>query len=209
MSTPSFRRLAGPMMPLPVHHVDTDQIIPASFLKTTERAGLGRGLFAGWRNLPTGEPDPGFVLNDPVYGQAKILVAGDNFGCGSSREHAPWALLDHGFNAVISSSFADIFRSNALKNGLLPVEIPATDRDALMQLAQKDPGACVTIDLEACTLSRPGAEDIAFEVDAFSRQCLLDGVDTMGYLLARLPQIEAWEATHEPFLDTRTDQGSP
>ncbi len=203
MSAPTFHRVTATMMPLPIDHVDTDQIIPAEFLKTTERQGIGRGLFAGWRRLPSGQPNPSFVLNDPRYAEAKILVAGENFGCGSSREHAPWALIDHGFRAVVSSGFADIFRSNALKNGLLPVEIPAGERDALMAVAQERPSTEITIDLEACKLTDPKGKDFSFQVDAFSRRCLLDGVDTLGYLLNHLPTIEAWEATRSTPFDTR------
>ncbi len=204
MSAPTFGRVTAAMMPLPIDHVDTDQIIPAEFLKTTERQGIGRGLFAGWRRLPSGEPDPAFVLNDPRYAQAKILVAGENFGCGSSREHAPWALIDHGFRAVVSSGFADIFRSNALKNGLLPVEISAAERDALMITAQDQPTAQITIDLGTNTLIDPQGREITFQVDPFSRRCLLDGVDTLGYLLSHLPAIESWEREHPNSFDTRT-----
>ena len=202
MSAPTFHRVTATMMPLPVDHVDTDQIIPAEYLKTTERQGIGKGLFAGWRRLPSGQPDPSFVLNDPRHAGAQILVAGENFGCGSSREHAPWALIDHGFRAVVSSGFADIFRSNALKNGLLPVEIPAAERDALMTIAQDQPSTEITIDLEACKLIHPEGREIPFQVDAFSRRCLLDGVDTLGYLLSRLPAIEAWEGSQPTTLNT-------
>ena len=189
---PRFRVLRSTAAPLPVDHVDTDQIIPAEYLKTTSREGLGRGLFAGWR-FRDGEAVADFVLNREEHKNAKILIAGENFGCGSSREHAPWALLDHGFRAVISSSFADIFRSNSLKNGLLPVEVPADVRDRLLAQAQENPNAEIEVDLEQCILTSPDGESISFSVDAFSRNCLLEGVDTMGYLLARVPEIEAWE----------------
>lgn len=205
MSAPRFTTLKSTLAPLAVDHVDTDQIIPAAYLKTTSREGLGQGLFAGWRFVPGSErePDPGFVINRPEFVDAQVLVAGENFGCGSSREHAPWALLDFGFRAVISSSFADIFRSNSLKNGLLPVEVSAAVRDRLMRTAEQDPTATVEIDLEREILLAPDGEAIAFAVDPFSRRCLLDGVDTMGYLLSRLPQIEAWEATSPSDFDTR------
>lgn len=204
MSTPRFTRLHSSMAPLAVDHVDTDQIIPASYLKTTSREGLGRGLFAGWRYVSgTDQADASFVINRPEFQNAKVLVAGENFGCGSSREHAPWALLDHGFRAVVSSSFADIFKNNSLKNGLLPVEVEPGVRDRLLRRAEEDPAAQIEIDLERCVLTDPDGTEIPFEVDAFSRRCLLDGVDTMGYLLSRLPEIEAWEAATPSSFDTR------
>ena len=197
MSAPRFTTLRSSMAPLAVDHVDTDQIIPASYLKTTTREGLGRGLFAGWRL------EPSFVLNRPEFKSAQVLVAGENFGCGSSREHAPWALLDHGFRAVVSSSFADIFKNNSLKNGLLPVEVEASVRDGLLRRAEAEPTAQIELDLERCVLTDPDGVEIPFQVDAFSRRCLLDGVDTMGYLLARLPDIEAWEGAAPSTFDTR------
>ncbi|MEM1178316.1 MAG: 3-isopropylmalate dehydratase small subunit [Acidobacteriota bacterium] len=198
IQAPRFIRLTGAMAPLPVDHIDTDQIIPASYLKTTSREGLAAGLFAGWRG-----DGADFVLDDPRYAEAPILVAGENFGCGSSREHAPWALLDHGIRAVVSTRFADIFRSNALKNGLLPVVATGGLVDRLMTTAIDDPTAEATVDLEQQILRTPWGEDIAFTVDPFARRCLLDGVDALGYLRARLPAIESFEARHALPWDTR------
>ena len=174
---------------LPRDNIDTDQIIPARFLKVTDKTGLGRALFADWRYGPYGALQPGFVLNQPQAAGCRILVAGDNFGCGSSREHAPWALLDHGFQAVISTRIADIFRSNALKNGLLPVVL---DRDSHARLLAA-PGAEIRIDLAAQTVTLPGGGTASFQVDAFSRHCLLNGVDELGYLLSQDAAITAFE----------------
>jgi 3-isopropylmalate/(R)-2-methylmalate dehydratase small subunit len=195
-----IRTITGAVAPLPSINVDTDQIIPASYLKVIDKAGLGEGLFANWRwkNGRIGEPDSGFVLNRPEHREATILLAGDNFGCGSSREHAPWALLAGGFRAVLSTRFADIFRSNALKNGLLVVEIDRATSDALFAAVAADPASRVAIDLEAQTIALPDGSSVAFEIDPFARRCLLDGVDPLGYLLDRLPEIEAWERTQGP-----------
>ncbi|MEM8993506.1 MAG: 3-isopropylmalate dehydratase small subunit [Acidobacteriota bacterium] len=195
---PRFTRLTAAMAPLPIDHVDTDQIIPAAYLKTTVRDGLAAGLFAGWRG-----PGKCFVLDDPRYGRAEILVAGENFGCGSSREHAPWALLDHGIRAVVSTRFADIFRSNALENGLLPVVVPPEIQKRLMDTAHGDPDARTTIDLERQVLTAPWGESVPFEVDPFARRCLLDGVDALGFLLDQAPAIQAYEADRRPPYDTR------
>ncbi|MEO1368395.1 MAG: 3-isopropylmalate dehydratase small subunit [Acidobacteriota bacterium] len=195
---PRFTRLTASMAPLPVDHVDTDQIIPAAYLKTTVRDGLAAGLFAGWRG-----PGADFVLDDPRYRRAQILVAGENFGCGSSREHAPWALLDHGIRAVVSTRFADIFRSNALKNGLLPVVVPPEIQARLMDAARDDPDARTTIDLEEQVLTAPWGGSVPFEVDPFARRCLLDGVDALGFLLDQAPAIEAYEADRPAPYDTR------
>jgi 3-isopropylmalate/(R)-2-methylmalate dehydratase small subunit len=174
---------------LPQRDVDTDQIIPARFLKVTERGGLGKALFADWRYAEDGSPRPDFPLNRPETKSAQVLVAGANFGCGSSREHAPWALLDYGFRAVVSSSIADIFRANALKNGLLPVAVDAAVHERLLS----SPGAEVVIDLETRTL-RMGALCASFPLDAFARHCLMNGVDELGFLLSHLEEIAAWEA---------------
>ena len=175
---------------LPQSNVDTDQIIPARFLTVTTKAGLGKSLFADWRYLADGAPNPRFVLNQPQAAGAKILVAGDNFGCGSSREHAPWALVDYGFRAVISTSLADIFRNNSLKNGLLPIIVePAVHAWLLAH-----PGAEVTVDLQARELALPDGTRIAFPIEAFARHCLLNGTDELGYLLSRVPEIERYEA---------------
>jgi len=174
---------------LPRENVDTDQIIPARFLKTTDRRGLGKALFSDWRYDAVGAPRPDFVLNRPEAAGCRILVAGDNFGCGSSREHAPWALVDHGFQAVISTRIADIFRGNSLKNGLLPVVLDAQSHARLLAA----PGAEVTVDLEAQTVSLPGGGTATFTVDAFSRHCLLNGVDELGFLLSQEKAIAAYE----------------
>jgi 3-isopropylmalate/(R)-2-methylmalate dehydratase small subunit len=174
---------------LPSTNIDTDQIIPARFLTTTTRTGLGKQLFTDWRYNADGTPKPDFVLNRPEAQGCQFLVAGRNFGCGSSREHAPWALLDYGFRAVISTEIADIFRNNSLKNGLLPVVVDeATSRWLL-----EHPGAEIEIDLEACTLRLPGGVDVKFTIEAFARYCLLNGVDEFGFLLSKQPQIEAYE----------------
>jgi 3-isopropylmalate/(R)-2-methylmalate dehydratase small subunit len=174
---------------LPRENVDTDQIIPARFLKTTEKRGLGTALFSDWRYDAEGRPRPEFVLNRPEAEGCAILVAGDNFGCGSSREHAPWALVDHGFRAVISTRIADIFRNNALKNGLLPVVLEPA---AHARLAAA-PGARVRIDLAAQTVTLPDGTTASFPVDAFSRYCLMNGVDELGYLLSQEAAIAAHE----------------
>jgi len=175
---------------LPVENIDTDQIIPARFLTTTQREGLGRCLFHDWRFDEDGRPRPDFVLNQPAAAGCEVLVAGRNFGCGSSREHAPWALLDYGFRAVISTEIADIFRGNALRNGLLALVVPADVHEWLMG----HPGAAVTIDLETCRLEVGGKIDTTFEVEPFARYCLLNGIDPLGYLLSRMPEIECFEA---------------
>ena len=202
-----FDRFTGTLAPLPIQNVDTDQIIPASYLKVTDRSGLASGLFCRWRYRdgdPDGEEVPDFVLNRREHQEARILLAGDNFGCGSSREHAPWALVGYGFRAVISTSFADIFRSNALKNGLLVVPVTEEVFASLFDAVSSDPAAEVTIDLEALTLRLPDGSETAFEVDPFARRCLLDGTDQLGYLLKQAPAIEAFEAEHPSRLDTRS-----
>lgn len=184
-------------------NVDTDQIIPARFLKTVERRGLGAHLFADWRLDEQGQPRPDFPLNSPGAAGAAILVAGHNFGCGSSREHAPWALLDFGFRAVISTGFADIFRNNALKTGLLPVTLsPSAHATLLPQLAEA-PRAPVTIDLESQTAMLPDGTAHAFAVDPFARHCLLNGVDELGFLLGQNAEIAAYESTHSSRVCTR------
>jgi 3-isopropylmalate/(R)-2-methylmalate dehydratase small subunit len=186
-------RIESAMVALPAPNIDTDQIIPARFLKVTDRVGLGDALFADWRYLPDGSPDPRFPLNRS--GDAAILVAGDNFGCGSSREHAPWALLGFGIRAVISTSFADIFRSNALGNGLVPVQVDAAAHARLLALCA-EPGARATVDVELCTLTF-GAGDVAhFPLEPFARHCLIHGVDRLGYLLSCEQDIARYEAAH-------------
>ncbi|MBK6673935.1 MAG: 3-isopropylmalate dehydratase small subunit [Proteobacteria bacterium] len=174
---------------LPRSDVDTDQIIPARFLRTTTREGLGLQLFSDWRYLPDGSPNPEFELNKPQAQGCKVLVAGDNFGCGSSREHAPWALTDHGIRVVISTSFADIFRSNSLKNGLVPVVVDA----ATLQWLLANPGIEVTLDLATSSLRLPGGRSVQFPIEPFSRYCLMQGVDQLGYLLSKNAEISAYE----------------
>jgi 3-isopropylmalate/(R)-2-methylmalate dehydratase small subunit len=187
--TAKVTRFTSNAVVLPVDNVDTDQIIPARFLKGTSRSGLGQSLFADWRYDAQGAPRPDFVLNRPEAQGAAVLVAGDNFGCGSSREHAPWALVDQGFRAVISTSIADIFRNNALKNGLLPIEVsPEFHRKALAA-----PGAPVTVDLEGKTVTLADGSRESFEVEPFARYCLLNGVDELAFLLGQDGAIEAWE----------------
>jgi 3-isopropylmalate/(R)-2-methylmalate dehydratase small subunit len=189
-----FTRLTSTVVVLPVSNVDTDQIIPARFLKTTDKNGLGASLFADWRYLPDGSPDPAFVLNQPQSQGAQILLAGDNFGSGSSREHAAWALLGWGIRAVISTTIADIFRNNALKNGLLPVVVTPEVHDRLMRLFSSDPTQTLTIDLAAQTLELPDGSTATFPIDPFSKTCLLNGVDELGYLLGLEAEIARYEA---------------
>ncbi len=177
---------------MPLTNIDTDQIIPARFLTTTTKEGLGRQLFADWRYLADGTPNPDFVLNQPAAQGCEVLVAGRNFGCGSSREHAPWALVDYGIRAVISTEIADIFRSNALKNGLLPVAVDEATAAWLLT----HPGAEVTIDLQAWRLTLPTGVSVEFPIEAFARHCLLHGLDELGFLRGKLHEIERYEAMH-------------
>jgi 3-isopropylmalate/(R)-2-methylmalate dehydratase small subunit len=203
-----FRPFNSRLVPLLADNVDTDQIIPARFLKVTDKAGLGEGLFADWRYDADGRPRQGFVLNRPEMAGRAVLLAGDNFGAGSSREHAPWALRAFGFRAVLATSFADIFRANALKNELLPVELPAGDHAALAAAVQADPDAEVTLDLEAETLTLPDGRAVGFTVDPFARRMLLEGTDELGYLLAQGDAVTAYEATHPARVDTLSPAGS-
>lgn len=179
---------------LPYTNIDTDQIIPARFLRTTTRAGLGQQLFADWRYSADGAIKPEFALNRPETVGCAVLVAGRNFGCGSSREHAPWALLDYGFRAVISTEIADIFRSNSLKNGLLPIEVDELTGQWLLE----HPGAEVTIDLESTTLRLPNGNGVDFPIESFARYCLLNGVDELGFLISRQREISAYEQGTRP-----------
>jgi 3-isopropylmalate/(R)-2-methylmalate dehydratase small subunit len=197
MSEP-FTTLESTYVVLRADNVDTDQIIPARFLKVTDKAGLGDALFSDWRCRPDGTPDPDFPLNRPDAKGARVLVAGTNFGCGSSREHAPWALVGWGLRAVVALSFADIFRQNAMKNGLLPVEVPPGLHEVLVAERARDPAARIAIDLATQTVGIAGsaAASARFEIDPFAKECLLHGVDELGYLLARLPDIERHESTH-------------
>jgi len=188
-----FTNFESRMVRLAINNIDTDQIIPARFLKTTSKLGLDRQLFNDWRYDAEGKPKPDFVLNQPQAQGAQVLLAGDNFGCGSSREHAPWALTQFGFRAVISTSFADIFKGNALKNSLLPIVVPA---DVHAELFASQPDATVKIDLANQTLTIPSGLAVTFPVDGFSKHCLLEGVDELGYILQHEEQIAAYEAAH-------------
>lgn len=186
-----FHTLTSKLLKLPSNDIDTDQIVPARFLKVVDRAGLGEALFFNWRYLEDGSPNPDFALNRPGAVGRQVLVAGDNFGCGSSREHAPWALVDWGLRAVISTSFADIFKNNALKNGLLPIEV---DADIHADLLGGGDDAEVTIDLETQVIVVPGGRAVRFPIDAFARRCLLEGTDQLGYLLGHGDAIAAFES---------------
>ena len=197
-----FENFESRMVPLPASNVDTDQIIPARFLKTITREGLGANLFCDWRYDAQGKPKPDFILNQPHVQGAHVLLAGDNFGCGSSREHAPWALMQFGFRAVISTSFADIFRGNSLKNGLLPVIVPPDVHAELFGAVEKEPNATVKIDLARQTLTTPAGRQIGFPVDGFSKHCLLEGVDELGYMLQHEAKIAAFEAKRMGSIDT-------
>jgi 3-isopropylmalate/(R)-2-methylmalate dehydratase small subunit len=191
-----FATLISPVVVLPVNNIDTDQIIPARFLKVTDKLGLGAALFSDWRYNSDGSPKPEFALNQPAASTAHILLAGHNFGCGSSREHAPWALVGFGFRAVIATSFADIFRNNALKNGLLPVALKPEDHLALKQKLAAEPGIALTIDLASQQVRLPDGQTFSFPIDEFSKICLLNGVDELGYLLGLDAQISAYEQSH-------------
>ena len=193
-----FTPFESRMVPLPIDNVDTDQIIPARFLKTISKEGLGEQLFYDWRYDAQGQPKPDFILNRPEAKASLILLAGDNFGCGSSREHAPWALTQFGFRAVISTSFADIFRGNSLKNSLLPIVVP---RDVHTELF-KNPGASVKVDLASQTLTVPGGRAVPFPVDGFAKHCLLEGIDELGYMLQQGPAISKFEAAHPAPINT-------
>ncbi len=198
----AFTNFESRVVPFPVNNIDTDQIIPARFLKTTSKQGLGDQLFYDWRYDESGKPKPEFILNQPRAKGAQILLAGDNFGCGSSREHAPWALTQFGFRAVISTSFADIFKQNALKNALLPIVVPAAAHAALFEMLARDPDAKVTVNLAAQQLVLPGGEAVAFPVDPFSKTCLLEGVDELGYILKHEAAIAAFEARRTGSINT-------
>ena len=184
-----IRQIRSRTVALPSTNIDTDQIIPARFLRTTTREGLGEHLFSEWRYTPDGKPRPGFVLNTQASAGCTVLVAGRNFGCGSSREHAPWALLDYGFRAVVSSEIADIFRNNSLKNGLLPVVVDETTLAWLLE----HPGETVTIDVASGVLTLADGRSAPFPLDGFERYCLLNGVDELGFLLSKQTEIEAFE----------------
>ncbi|MDP1668850.1 3-isopropylmalate dehydratase small subunit [Phaeovulum sp.] len=190
-----FTTLTGIAAPMPLVNIDTDMIIPKQFLKTIARTGLGKNLFDEMRYTQDGAEIPGFVLNQPAYRKTEILVAGDNFGCGSSREHAPWALLDFGIRAVISTSFADIFFNNCFKNGILPIVLPREAVAVLMEDARKGANARMTVDLAAQTVTSSDGQVFPFEVDAFKKHCLLNGLDDIGLTLEKARAIDSFEAT--------------
>jgi 3-isopropylmalate/(R)-2-methylmalate dehydratase small subunit len=191
-----FARLTGVVAPLDRLNVDTDQIIPKQFLKRLERTGFGQFLFFDWRYNNDGTPNPDFELNAPAYQGATILVAERNFGCGSSREHAPWALLDYGFRAILAPSFADIFYNNCFKNGILPVTLPEEAIQQIIKRAQDDPGFKITVDLERRVVEDDGGHSLPFEVDDFRRKCLLEGLDDIGLSLQYEDAIRAYEEKH-------------
>ncbi|MBW1755276.1 MAG: 3-isopropylmalate dehydratase small subunit [Deltaproteobacteria bacterium] len=188
-----FTTLTSHAVPLPDENVDTDQIIPARFLKVTDKDGLGDSLFCDWRYLKDGSDNPAFVLNEAASQGAQILIAGNNFGSGSSREHAPWALVGWGFRAIISTGFADIFNSNSLKNGLLPVEVTSDVYQALMDAVQSDRSTKIAIDLATQSVTGPDGLEATFPIDTFSKHCLLEGIDQLGYLLSFDGQISSYE----------------
>jgi 3-isopropylmalate/(R)-2-methylmalate dehydratase small subunit len=190
-----FTTFTSRVAAMPIDNIDTDQIIPARFLKTISKEGLGDQLFFDWRYDAEGKPKPDFLLNRPEGKAAQVLLAGDNFGCGSSREHAPWALTQYGFRSVISTSFADIFRGNAVKNSLLPIVIPREAHQALFEVVAKDAAATVTVDLAAQTLTLPDGKNVKFPMDGFAKYCMLEGVDELGYILQQEDAIAAYEAT--------------
>ncbi len=189
-----FDMLTGVAAPLEIMNVDTDMIIPKQYLKTIARTGLGRGLFSEMRFLEDGSENPDFVLNKPAYRNAKILIAGDNFGCGSSREHAPWALLDFGVRCVISTSFADIFYNNCFKNGILPIKVSQAELEKLMDDAERGANAVLTIDLAAQEIRGPDGGVIKFDIDPFRKHCLLEGLDEIGLTLQKAEKIADFEA---------------
>jgi 3-isopropylmalate/(R)-2-methylmalate dehydratase small subunit len=201
-----FTSLTGVAAPLPMINIDTDKIIPKQYLKTIERSGLGRGLFDELRYHADGSENPDFVLNQPAWRDAKILIAGVNFGCGSSREHAPWALLDFGISCIIAEDFADIFYNNCFKNGVLPIRLDGTTVAALMADARNGANAVFTIDLEQQTISRPDGQTVPFEIDPFRKHCLLNGLDDIGLTLEKASAIERFEDRQrlgQPWLGSR------
>lgn len=191
-----IKAFSGSVVPLAINDIDTDQIIPARYLKVTDKNGLGEACFSDWRYESDGSPKPDFVLNKPEYQGASVLIGGHNFGCGSSREHAPWALMGAGFKAVISTYFADIFRNNSLKNGLLPIVVDEETHKQLISLAEEDPTTQVRVNLEAQTLTLPDGRAVEFPIDGFSKYCLLNGVDQLGYLLSLEDDVKAYEVAH-------------
>jgi len=198
-----FVTFTSRVIPMPAENVDTDQIVPARFLKMTDRWGLSEALFADWRFTDDGDPKPEFVLNRREMQGRRILLAGDNFGAGSSREHAPWALIAWGIRAIISTSFADIFRNNCLKNGLLVIVVEPERHRQLFEMVGVNPDVELTIDLESQLVHLPGDEDLGFDIDPFVKLMVLAGTDELGYLLGKTAGIDAWEAGHPPQVDTR------
>lgn len=197
-----FTTLTASMVGIPTENIDTDQIIPARFLKVTDKEGLGENLFCDWRYQADGTPKEDFILNTEQGRKAKILVAGDNFGCGSSREHAPWAIMGYGFQAVVSTSFADIFRNNSLKLGLLPIVVDKETHFQLMSLIEEEPDTELTIDLESQTIQLPDGRQVQFPIDNFSKTCILHGIDQLGYLQHHASRVEAYEAEHQDQVNT-------
>ena len=197
-----FTTLNGTMISIPTENIDTDQIIPARFLKVIDKNGLGDNLFSDWRYNADGSPKPDFILNTEQGNKAKVLVAGDNFGCGSSREHAPWSIMAYGFRGVVSTSFADIFRNNSLKLGLLPIVVDKDTHFQLQTLIEEDPDTMVTIDLENQSLILPDGRAVNFPIDNFSKTCILNGVDQLGYLQGHADAIEAYETRNGSRVDT-------
>jgi 3-isopropylmalate/(R)-2-methylmalate dehydratase small subunit len=199
-----FETFTSRVVPLPAENVDTDQIVPARYLRMTDKAGLAEALFRDWRFEEDGSlKAPRFVLDRPEMSGRQILLVGDNFGAGSSREHAPWALTAWGIRAILSTSFADIFRSNSMKNGILPIVVEAEKHRQLFEMIATDPDTELTVDLDAQVVHLPGDEDLPFGVDPFARMMLLAGTDELGYLLSKTTEIEAWDAAHPPRVDTR------
>jgi 3-isopropylmalate/(R)-2-methylmalate dehydratase small subunit len=197
-----FTTLTATMVSIPTENIDTDQIIPARFLKVTDKKGLGDNLFCDWRYEADGSPKADFILNTAQGRQAKILVAGDNFGCGSSREHAPWAIMGYGFQAVISTSFADIFRNNSLKLGLLPIIVDKETHYQLLSLITEEPDTHITIDLANQSVQLPDGRKVQFPIDTFSKTCILNGIDQLGYLQRHTSAVEAFEAVHPDRVNT-------
>lgn len=197
-----IKTFTASVVPLPINDIDTDQIIPARYLKVTDKNGLGEACFSDWRYEADGTPKPDFALNKAEYQGAGVLIGGHNFGCGSSREHAPWALMGAGFKAVISTYFADIFQNNALKNGLLPVVVDEETHHQLVSLAQEDPSTQVTVDLQSQSITLPDGRNVRFPIDGFSKYCLLNGVDQLGFLMSLEADISQYEQAYPARVQT-------
>lgn len=198
----TMNKLSGSLVALPINDIDTDQIVPARFLKVTDKNGLGDACFSDWRYESDGTPKPDFILNNPDYKNASVLIGGHNFGCGSSREHAPWALMGAGFKAIVSTYFADIFQNNSLKNGLIPIVVDEETHKQLISLAEEDPTTEVSIDLENQTLVLPDGRGVAFPIDGFAKYCLLNGVDQLGYLQGLEDDTVTYEEAHTSGVNT-------